>query len=409
MRLQAMSRAMLHAQLRAVASVLDLHRDVLDSRPDVQVRDRSLPPATALMARGWAPFLLDLDDASVDALEACGVDGDWTAAPPSLRAFVESVACATALPTLLAPSAGEAPRCGERAHKQQQVDAFAHLVASVAGAATRIVDVGSGHGHLTRALAAAMSAPVVGLERDRDFAARARELAARAGAANVAFEVVDVVRDGLAVRPADCVVGLHACGELGDVVARAAAGSPSSVSVVFVGCCLQKQQSTVRRPLSIDTTLVLPKPLLGLSNLTPGDVGVEARRVDNLVGRRHRIALRLLLAQAGVFVRPRAELEGLNRRATHAALHELVAVAFNVRGLAPPTAKAINDAGDDAATLHARFRRLALPRSLLARAIEIFVVLDRGALLQAHGFDVSAGVLFGVRVSPRNIALVASR
>jgi hypothetical protein len=212
----------------------------------------------------------------------------------------------------------------------------------------------------------------------------------------------------LLVQPGDCVVGLHACGELGDVAVTAVAESAGAAAVVFVGCCLQKQRAEARASLTA-CGLTLPKPLLGLSNLSAGDVGVEAHRVDNLAGRRNRIALRVLLARAGVVVRARAELEGLNRRTAQASLPELVNSAFAVRHLQVPAAVDVDDAFAVASRLHERFRRLNLPRTVLGRVIEVFVVRDRAAYLAERGFDVDVGVVFPKALSPRNLALVAVR
>lgn len=397
----------LEARRASAAALLGVHRDLLNSRPDVEVRDARLEPDAAVDTRGWSPFLLGLTETELQRLEGAGVDGDWSAAPASLQAFVDDVRRVTAVRQLL----DEVPRVAPRRHepwiKQRQIDVFSRWLARVAPDATRIVDVGSGHGHLTRALAAALGRPVVGLERDPAIAARARALAAHDD--DVAFAVTDVVRSGLAVQAGDGVVGLHACGQLGDLAAVAVASAGVPATLAFVGCCLQKQHDAWRHPLDdAEPRLSLPKPLLGLSNLTTRDTGVEAVRADNLAGRCRRIALRLLLADAGVVVRPRAELEGLNRRAAHEPLAVLVALAFGARGLALPSAPAIDAADVAAHTLHDRFRRLALPRSLLGRVIEVFVLFDRGLFLERRGFDVDVGVLFPAALSPRNLALVAT-
>lgn len=402
------SSTALHHELRCASSLLNAHQALLAWRPDVEVVD-STPVASPLDQLGWAPWLLSLDEPALHAFECGGVDADWTTAPASLQRFVDDVRAAIAVPLLLDDAVALPARRFEPAHKQQQVDAFARLVARVAGDVHRVVDVGSGHGHLTRALARAVARPVLGLERDPALAAHAQALAdaERGAGAVVDFAVADVLQGGLVVQPGDGVVGLHACGELGDVAATAVAAATGPVALVYVGCCLQKQRAEERVGLAAPVTL--RKPLLGLSNLSPGDVGVEVARVDNLAGRCNRIALRLLLARAGVAVRARAELEGLNRRSAQAPLPELVAQAFAARQLPPPTAVDVDDARATASMLHERYRRLSLPRSLLGRVIEVFVLRDRAAFLAERGFDVDIGVVFPKALSPRNLALVAVR
>jgi hypothetical protein len=49
-----------------------------------------------------------------------------------------------------------------------------------------------------------------------------------------------------------------------------------------------------------------------------------------------------------------------------------------------------------------------LPRALLARALEVYVLLDRAMVLERGGFVVRVGTAFPVDVSARNLALVAS-
>jgi hypothetical protein len=84
-----------------------------------------------------------------------------------------------------------------------------------------------------------------------------------------------------------------------------------------------------------------------------------------------------------------------------------VARAFAIRGQPPPTRQAIDEAARWAHAEHARRRRLSVPRALLARALEVYVLLDRAAYLEANGFEVMIGALFATSVSPRNLALVA--
>ncbi len=390
----------------AAARLVAAHRDVLDARPD------GAAPPQSLAARGWAPFLLALDDQRLATLERGGVSATWPDdAPSSLAALIDDArgVCDVAP---LAPDTVVAASAAQRRHetprKHAQVDAFAKLLLPLASRAGRVVDIGSGHGHLTRELAARIARPVVGLERDAALAERARALAQ--GTAS-SFAVHDVLAGGLALEVGDCVIGLHACGELGDVVVTSAAAVGASVALV--GCCLQKQRAPVRRPLAAspadDDALHLPKELLGLSNLSTRDDGVEAPLSQNLAARGRRLALHRLLDAAGVPLRFGAELHGLNRRAAHDDLHALVARAFGHRGLAVPSRGAIDDAAAWAAAHHARARRLSLPRTMLARALEVLIVLDRARFLELRGYAVDIGTAFPASVSARNLALIAVR
>jgi hypothetical protein len=317
----------------------------------------------------------------------------------------------------LVPAGAPAPvlRPGETPRKRAQIDAFRALFMSVAAAVaarvTRVVDVGSGHGHLTRAIADGVEHPVIGLERDAVLAGRARAMSEGRGLTGPSFVVTDVLRDGLTPLPGDCFVGLHACGELGDAMVTTVAGAPGT-SLALVGCCLQKRRQLSRLPLcsipGLDEQLELSRRLLGLSNLTARDEGVEASRSDNLAARERRLALHRLLSHRWGPIRLGAEIDGLNRRVAQRDLSFLVARAFAHRGAPAPCEAAIDEAARWAREAHARTRRLCLPRTLLARVLEVYVLLDRAMVLERSGFVVRVGTAFPVDVSARNLALVAS-
>jgi SAM-dependent methyltransferase len=399
--------SVIHSSWENAARLVADSRDLLDARPGAGGGE---PPA-ALTRRGWASFLLSLEPHELEAIETRGPDADWPdRTPAALRDLVERARLACALPVLhdastSAPAAS--PRPGETPRKRAQIDAFARLVAPLASS-SRVLDVGSGHGHLTRDLAVRLGLPVVGLERDPVLADRARALSLDGKAV---FTVTDVLRDGLALSPGDCVVGLHACGELGEVIVRSVAQARAA-AVVLVSCCLQKRRQLSRAPLGVPAgvepaALELPRSLLGLSNLAARDEGVEASRADNLAARARRLALNRLLSEGGEPVRLGAEIDGLNRRTAHRDLPTLVARAFALRHRPVPSPTAIAEAAAWAQVEHARARRLSVPRALLSRVLEVYVLLDRAAFLERHGLHVEVGELFPAAVSPRNLALVA--
>jgi SAM-dependent methyltransferase len=395
------------------------HRDVIDGRP------AAAETPGALVARDWAPYLLDLGGNALAELERRGHEATWPdGAPPSLLAMVEQARAVNAVEALSSaplPLEATAHR-RETPRKRAQVDAFVGLLAPLAEAAERVVDVGSGHGHLTRAIAERLARPglVVGLERDDALTARARALSppnARAGtsASAPAFAQTDVLRDGLALGARDCVIGLHACGELGDAMVESAASCGAAIALV--GCCLQKRAALSRSPLAalagfdavLTPRLVLPRDVLGLSNLSARDLGVEATLAENLAARERRLALHRLLSENEPGLAHGAEIEGLNRRAAQHDLPALVARAFALRGSAMPSPARIAEAAAWAKTHHARVRRLALPRQMIARSLEVFVLLDRALHLEERGYAVMIGTLFPPEVSARNLVLLASR
>jgi SAM-dependent methyltransferase len=415
------------ARFDAAARLVADHRDLLDARPGAagagaprEGGDDDAPAVPhVLVTRGWASFLLELTDGELDALEIAGHDATWPAeTPPSLVALAEEARAVCALPMLatplLSPPAIDAPpaRRLETPRKRAQIEAFARVIVPLATDAERIIDVGSGHGHLTRDIAERIARPVVGLERQPSLAARARSLPSTA---SPSFAVTDVLREGLTLVAADCVIGLHACGELGDAMVESAAASGAALALV--GCCLQKRRASSRALLCATAAaeagyvdaLRLPRDLLGLSNLTARDDGVEASRAANLAGRERRLALhRLLCLDGGARgLRLGAEIEGLNRRAAQRDLPTLAARAFAIRGRALPSSAAVEEAAAWARIEHARARRLSLPRALLARVLEVLVLLDRARYLELHARDVTIGLLFPANVSARNLVLAS--
>jgi SAM-dependent methyltransferase len=389
----------------AAAQLLAESRDLLDDRPGRPDGD----PPRALASRGWDSFLLSLDERELDAIEVHGTGARWPERTPGeLRTLLYRAHGVCELPASLPEPRGSPSRArrGETPRKRAQIDAFSRLVSALAWRTARVVDVGSGHGHLTRDIAERVALPVVGLERDAALAATARRLSPRT---SPTFTVTDVLHDGLALSREDCVVGLHACGELGDTMVTSV-GRSLGPRLALVGCCLQKRRQPSRRPLratpGLDDALDLPRSLLGLSNLAAGDEGVEASRADNLLGRERRLALHYLLTRESP-LRLGAEIEGLNRRTAQRDLPDLVARAFALRGLRVPSRAAIQDAACWARAEHARSRRLSVPRAVLARVLEVYVLCDRAAYLEESGLQVAVGALFPQSVSPRNLALVA--
>ena len=207
--------------------------------------------------------------------------------------------------------------------------------------------------------------------------------------------------------PADLAIGLHACGELGDriVLEAAAAGC----NLALISCCLQKIRAPARAALSrVGAPLVLRRATLGLTNLTAQPAGVEGSLEAQLAAREARLGLRALLRARGLEIAPGAEMRGLNRRRAHAGLPDLAARALALRGLAPASPRELRAHERAARRDHAAVRRLALPRHLLARLVELAVVLDRAAFLEEHGIAVRVATFCERAVTPRNLALVAS-
>lgn len=386
----------IEARWRRASQLLALSADVLAERPSVE------PPGWAI-ERGWADFLAGLDDSTVTRCEIDGLaaHADALGAPTDLRALVFEGADVCRLPAL-AGGGRRAPTHRVKARKRRQIAAFAAAVADLP--ARRVVDVGAGHGHLTRHLVDALGIEGLGVEREPALVETARSLAARADAR---FEAADLFTAPPTLTADDLVVGLHACGALTDrlVVQAAEAGA----AVAYASCCLQKRPEPARRPLVTDGPLgeqALPRATLGLANIHLGPRGVEASHAENVAARARRAGLRALLQGRGLTLAPGDEMHGVNRRRAHDTFADFVAFALARRGLPPAPAAELSHFEALGRAQSAADRRWSLARHWLGRVVEIQVNCDRALYLERRGYRVALGALWPLEVSPRNVGVI---
>jgi len=386
--------------------------DVLEGAADV-VRERVSDERAPSWAdgRGWTEALDRLSDRELQACEEqglCRVAPDLPGMPASLVDLALAVTAATELASLDTDDREPPLRTGVGARKRHQLAALLDAIAPMAAHKRRVVDIGAGKGHFSRAASEALAKEVLGLDRDPARVRAAIDLSAPDGRAT--FLRLDVFSEALPLGPDDLAVGLHACGEVGDRTAAAAAEAGSDLALV--SCCLQKIQGDLRPPLSLAARArgaELPRQILGLSNLTARAAGVERSLSETNRAREHRLALRLLLRSRGALVDHGEELRGINRRRALAGLEGIAERALAMRGLDPATDGELARAAAGARDRFARMRRWSLPRSMLGRLIEVTVSLDRAALLEEGGLAASVMTLVDPSVTARNIIVLASR
>jgi hypothetical protein len=396
--------------LACLLNVLEPVLDIIDTPVETPV-----PPAWCA-ARGWSEFLLRLDDAALFASERGGFAGllaETPHAPSELRELARQTERCTALPLLDSPQLRlpAAALRGVGARKQGQLSTLLGALAPIAARAERIVDVGAGRGHLSRLAAEFFQRETLALDRDaallRSAGEHSDQRAREVGALGVHFVHADLGRQGREPQARDLAVGLHACGELGERLVIAAA--EARCDLALVSCCLQKTSAAHRSPLSQAARgLTLRRGALGLTNLTPREAGVEANMAENLRAREARLALRYLLRSRGLSVSAGEEMRGVNRRRAQSGFADLAAHALALRQLAAPAPTELRLHADSARRDHAAMRRLSLPRSLLARLVELAVVRDRAAALEECGQAVAVAQGFAPGVTPRNTVLFAS-
>jgi hypothetical protein len=402
----SVTRALARAQ-NALLPVLDI--------VDQRVNDAHIP--VWCERRGWSDFLLGLSEAELTRCEAEGLAvalPTLPGVPETLTELSQRVLQVSVLPALeghtLQPASEDFRGVGRR--KQQQLAALLGALTPLASAARRIVDVGAGSGHFARLSAQHFGRATLGLERDPERVARA---ASRARAdrgdeqlVSAEFALIDAGSETLQLYPDDLAIGLHACGELGDTLVRAVADSGADLALV--SCCLQKIKAPERAPLSRAADgFALKKDTLGLSNLTSQAIGVESSIEQTIRARQARYALRLLLLARGQEIAPGAEMQGVNRRRAHSGLAAIAQRSLTLHGLPPASEAEIRAFEQAAQQQFAAIRRLSLPRDMLARAIELSVILDRAARLEESNFAVRVATIFERAVTPRNVSLFASR
>lgn len=367
--------------------------------------DSAAPPAWC-ERRGWSRFLLSLPDEAVGAAERHGLERAVAQMPAPPASLARLVAEVTRLvePYRTAPIVARGSG-SSHAPLRKRVQVAALLAACEAhfSSAARVVEVGTGRGHVARSLAARFGVPVVGIDSNPALVHRARELP---GGDDVLFSVADGEQP-LDLAAGDLVVGLHACGALGDALVRQAARG--GAELLLVSCCLQKVAASARQPLSSmarQGQLVIPRAALGLTNLAPFAAIGHADAV--MRGRLARHALRLLLAERGAAVAPGGEARGIHRRKFRRGLAAVADEALARRGLAPAEPDEIARCTREGAAQFACMRRLSLPRAMLGRVVELAVVLDRATYLEEQGYRSEVRPLFPRASSPRNLAIFAS-
>jgi hypothetical protein len=358
--------------------------------------------------RGWRDYLLAISESDLERADTQDI-ATWFAAdthcPPSLRELAEhTFAVTTSIPRL----PDQAPPVAlpfMNVRKRAQVAAVLRLLRESFPRPSELVDVGAGRGQLTTQAASTLSVPAVGLERDPDRVAMARALA---GPVPVRFITTDVLSAeqpllSLPALPQRVLMALHGCGQLGDALITAAVATRASV--LLLACCPQKIRGAQRCAL-IPGGPAFPREVLGLANVLARSEGIEGDLRDALSMKEARLALRGLLLARGVNVAVGEEMRGVNRRKANAGLAALARAACRARGLPSPTPDEITVAAQRAHADYLTQRRLMLPRSMLGRALEIFIALDRALFLQHHGYQARVLELFPAAISPRNLAVV---
>lgn len=395
----------LEAQLALIAAWLERWRPVWSHRPF-----RQLP----------APWEHDHPEVSrwlrsLGTDDVSGYDDDvrrLTEAPPALADWTREGLALTATPaaTLAPTDLRQRWERGVSGRKRAQIRAFVGAVVPLLSEVpAHWLDWCSGKGHLGRALAITRPAPVTFVERQAALAVSASERA-RSRGLTASHRVADVLHDHIEVPHDGVLVGLHACGALGDAAIAATLGSDAR-AMALIPCCYHYQPGHTRLVARSNAGRAAPLDVVPqqLRFATAEEVAAPGRRRR---GREREEAFRLALDELLREARgedtyqhappvPRSWLtmpfSGWARRV--AAEHQLELPA-----------RWDADRHEARGWERARLARaLGLARTPFRRALELWYVLDRALWLADAGWRVHLRTACDRRMTPRNLIIVARR
>lgn len=422
--------------LLSAASLLQECRKILNDRIITRDPPSWMPPAIS-------SYLLSLSDSDLHHCETDGfanyLNATSTKGPPALHSLASRAATLSAhFPVLQSSQSMDStldspgrsnrrckkrPKATKRAQIRQLAALTSHLLSHTDVTVERILDVGAGHAHLASSLATQLpfAPPVLALDRDEALIRAARDLHAPLLAGPIpplTLSCTSIGNTSLTAQSTDLLLGLHACGALGDAIIQCAA-SDGPASVVLVSCCLQKiakgdqnrvpMSSIVLDNANLREALTMPRGTLGATNRTRGYVN----RAD-ITARETRYALRQLLEARGQPVqRAGEEVYGLSRHRLRKGLREVAGEVLAMRNISGEKIKEdeILEREQEARSSYRVMRALTLPRSLAGEVMEMAIILDRAAVLEECGrfSQVRTCRVWGDSVSVRNLGCVAWR
>jgi len=356
-------------------------------------------PALSRALRG-----LSLDSARSMHADPLGAQ-DWL----SRWLPVEEWSAPAQMPGLATRPQSAWPRAIERAvpgRKWQQIQAF---LAAVEDSGLPCVDWCAGKGHLARALSAQWGARAVSaLERDEALVAAGRDLARRA-ALPVTMQPCDVHDAGVQqyLHPGVHALALHACGDLHARLLRLCVVS-GVTAVDCAPCCYHLCRDEIHAPWSRVARARDP-------GLKRTDLRTAVQETVTAPAHARRQRERLQQWQLGFDLLQR-ELRGVD---AYLALAPLTLAARVERfmdycravagraGIELPPGLDFERFERGGVERFREVTALDLLRHSWRRPMESWLVLDRGAYLQEHGYRVEVGAFCERRCSPRNLMISA--
>jgi len=380
------------ARLCDLQAILEKARPLWQPQPFREERPAWVEQLPALAAR-----LLTLDET-----ECARLNDDGTAARALLVEYLPLLGELEALCALPSAELRPLPAPGRfwdweiPGRKRAQIESFA---TAMQPSGRPVFDWCGGKGHLARFLALGWQVPATTLEIDVALCADGAALSERAGAHH-AFVAADAL-DVSAPLPADVhVVSLHACGGLHRQLLRRAAVA-GVVALDVAPCCYHHGVEAAYEPLSAMAGLPLQRDDLRL-------VVTETVTAAPRVARKSTQALAWKLG----FIALRRRFEGGAYRSfkpipaawLRGNFEQFCRLLATREGMALP---AVNweEAEATGWRRFAEVKRHSVVRHAFRRPLEIWLLTDMAAFLEAAGYTVTLSEFCPRHLTPRNLLL----
>jgi|GEM_PF-1149182 len=373
------------------------------------------PESGAAYPDSWVSYAESLDEAGERMLDAGALPG---APPQSLHSLLLALHALTELPWHQGVQRlAVADVQGLNAKKIHEVERVLALLGPRTRTIRQAVDIGGGMGHLARLCVRTFNWTFHSIDRDaalqekgRDWLRRARTLPPdklcfiHASVEDGPQPAIDPLFSGRG----SASMGLHTCGPLALTQIRK---SQEAGLLLNFGCCYDKLDAARDYPVSrFGEAHKLPFTRHALFLATRGRC--DKTEAEFALMKRvyaQRFALDLLLRRKFPdrgFVRAGDAPKALYAESFAVyARDRLERLRLDV-GMTEPELDSFE------VSVRSETRRLFLChllRDRFARALEIVILLDRAILMEEMGFQVELLQVFEPRLSPRNIALIASR
>lgn len=307
----------------------------------------------------------------------------------------------------------------------------------------RVVDVGSGHGHLSRFLAIGHEIPVSSFELNAQGVARAKQFDEEC--IKCAFKKIpsgpkvvpshnicyiepfisshDFMKLFQNIEPNRLLLtGLHACGDLSATMIHTFANCEEVKVLVSISCCYMKlstQQDSHSKnevygyPMSSFVNSLAKQHLSYKSRATAchANENFAARLLTNGDELRvhccRSVLENLIRESCPKLVRPGVQI---SQKIQLSDFEKYVEIAFDKLKIPVPSPGRIR--GENISHMHCQWRKVVIYYALsllLAPLVETIVLLDRSIYLFENGFNSKVQCIFDPKLSPRCFALIANK